>query len=88
LNVPFDLTPEYLNSVWTGFCPVRGVALNLVTDRKDEDAAELDRFNPNMGYVKGNVHWLSRKANRLKNNTSVEDLENLLGWMRKVKDES
>lgn len=84
LGVPFDLTPEYLEEIWTGTCPVRKVNLNLVTDRKDEDAAELDRFNPELGYVKGNVHWLSRKANRLKNNSDVETLTNLIEWMKKI----
>lgn len=82
LNVPFNLTPEYLQSIWTGVCPVLGVDLSLVTDRSDEFAAELDRFNPCLGYVKGNVHWLSRKANRIKNNTTVETLEKLLEWMK------
>jgi len=86
LGLPFNLTPEYLEEIWTGSCPVLGVSLNLVTDRSDEYAAELDRFNPELGYVKGNVHWLSRKANRIKNNTSVEILENLLKWMRNVAD--
>ena len=84
LGVPFDLTPEYLESLWTGKCPVRGVVLNLDTDRRDENAAELDRFNPDKGYTKGNVHWLSRKANRLKNNVSRKELINLLEWMEDV----
>jgi hypothetical protein len=86
LGVPFDLSPEYLESIWTGSCPVLKVPINLVTDRADEYAAELDRFNPELGYVNGNVHWLSRKANRIKNNTSVEILENLLEWMKDVSD--
>jgi hypothetical protein len=86
LELPFDLTPEYLESIWTGVCPVLGVELNLVTDRSDEYAAELDRFNPSLGYTKGNVHWLSRKANRIKNNTSVEILEKLLEWMKNASD--
>ena len=86
LGLPFDLTPEYLESIWTGTCPVLGVSLNLVTDRSDEYAAELDRFDPEKGYVQGNVHWLSRKANRIKNNTTVEILENLLEWMKHVSD--
>lgn len=86
LGVPFDLTSEYLREIWTGKCPVLNVDLNLVTDRSDEYAAELDRFDPELGYVKGNVHWLSRKANRIKNNTSVEILENLLEWMKNVSD--
>jgi hypothetical protein len=60
--------------------------IHLVTDREDEMAAELDRFVPEKGYVKGNVHWLSRKANRLKNNSSVEILEKLLEWMKNVSD--
>ncbi len=86
LGVPFDLTPEYLKEIWTGECPVLKVGIALVTDRSDEYVAELDRFNPELGYVKGNVHWLSRKANRIKNNTSVEILENLLEWMKNVSD--
>ena len=57
-----------------------------MTDRLSEYAAELDRFSPELGYVKGNVHWLSRRANRIKNNTSVEVLESLLEWMKNVAD--
>jgi hypothetical protein len=83
-GIPFNITPEYLEKIWTGVCPVLGIELNLVTDRIDEHAAELDRFNPELGYVKGNVHWLSRKANRLKNNSTVEILEKLLEWMKNV----
>ncbi len=82
LDVPFDLTPEYLEEIWTGICPVLGVEIKLSTDRKDEYAAELDRFNPKFGYVQDNVNFLSRKANRLKNNASLEELENLCKWMK------
>jgi len=84
LGIPFNLDPEYLEKIWSGRCPVLLVDINLVTDRKDEYAAELDRFIPELGYVKGNVHWLSRKANRLKNNVTVEILESLLDWMKNV----
>ena len=82
INKHCDLTPEYLESIWTGLCPVLNIPLKWSTDRYDESAAELDRFIPDLGYIKGNVHFLSRKANRLKNNSSVEDIENLLRWMK------
>lgn len=85
LKVPFDLTPEYLQSIWTGECPVLKCKIHWTTDRKNELAAELDRHIPALGYVKGNVTFLSRKANRLKNNSSVEELTNLLEWMKKWK---
>jgi hypothetical protein len=87
LGVPFDLTPEYLESLWTGTCPVLGETIHLVSDRKDEMAAELDRFVPSLGYVKGNVHFLSRRTNRLKNNTNTKELRKLLEWMERI-DES
>lgn len=85
LRVPFNLTPEYLESIWTGSCPVTGLALNKQAARSDEQAAELDRFEPELGYVEGNVAFLSRKINRLKNNASIEELEQLLSWMKSVK---
>lgn len=44
-----------------------------------EEAAELDRFIPNKGYVT----FISRKVNRLKNNASIEELERLIDWMKK-----
>ena len=82
LRVPFDLTAVYLESLWTGTCPVIGQSIHLAeVDRSDEFAAELDRFIPALGYVKGNVAFLSRRANRLKNNTTTTELKQLLNWM-------
>lgn len=83
LRVPYDLDAEYLESIWTGFCPVLGIPLDKLADRTSEEAAELDRFIPNKGYVKGNVTFISRKVNRLKNNASIEELERLIDWMKK-----
>ena len=84
LSVPFGLTPEYLEGIWTGKCPVLGVEIYLVEkDRSDEFAAELDRFIPALGYVEGNVTFLSRRANRLKNNVTSVELKQLINWMEK-----
>lgn len=83
LKVPFDLDKDYLESIWTGICPVMGVPLDMSASRDSENAPELDRFKPALGYVKGNVTFLSRKANRLKNSASVPELRNLITWMEK-----
>ena len=83
LNLPFDLTPEYLQSIWTGKCPVTNKNIFLFeTERHDENAAELDRMVPSLGYIQGNVTFLSRRINRLKNNATVEELELLIEWMK------
>lgn len=83
LKVPYNLTPEYLESIWTGICPVLQVPISLLEQRNNEFAAELDRFIPEKGYVQGNVHFLSRRANRLKNNVSTKELQQLIDWMKK-----
>lgn len=88
LGVPYDLDEEYLESIWTGTCPVLKTPISISGDRSDEYTAELDRFDPSKGYTKGNVVFLSRKANRIKNNSDVEILENLLKWMREWKSDT
>jgi len=45
-------------------------------------ACSIDRIDPNIGYVKGNIQIISNKANRLKNNATIEDIEKLLTWMK------
>ncbi|AXQ68593.1 hypothetical protein HOU00_gp054 [Caulobacter phage CcrPW] len=35
-----------------------------------------------MGYVRGNVAIISHKANRMKNNATLPELEALLAWWR------
>lgn len=37
-------------------------------------AASLDRIIPELGYVKGNIEVISRKANLMKNDASTEEL--------------
>jgi len=83
LKVPFDLDPEYLESIWTGVCPVFNCEIYLFDrSRNDEQAAELDRIVPSLGYVKGNVAFLSRRANRLKNNVTSFELLQLYNWLK------
>ena len=83
-GLPFDLDEEYLESLWTGICPVFDQPIVIYdSDRSDPWAAELDKFIPELGYVKGNVNFLSRKANRLKNNMVFEELIKLMEWMKK-----
>lgn len=77
-GIPFDLTPEYLESIWTGKCPVLGVPMDILSHKDNLYAPQLDRVNPSMGYVKGNVVWLSRRANNIKSNATIEELEAVL----------
>jgi hypothetical protein len=44
--------------------------------------AHLDRINPEKGYVIGNVNWISGRANRIKYNATIYELESILSYMK------
>ena len=74
-GLAFDLTPEYLESIRTDFCPYLGVKMVYGgSDRNDPNAASLDKIIPELGYIRGNVEFISFKANRMKSNASQEEL--------------
>ena len=78
-SVPFKLTTEDI--VIPKFCPVLGVRLKS-GKRGNNTAPSLDRRKPHLGYVKGNVAVISRRANFLKNNATLKELEALVRYLQ------
>ena len=76
----FDLDEAYIESIWTGVCPILCVELDPAIGKSD-CSPNLDRIDPSKGYIKGNVQWLSARANRIKNNITVDEIERLYKWM-------
>ena len=77
LNLPFNI--EKSDVVIPEFCPVLGIKF-LSGDR--DTSPSLDRIKPELGYVKGNIEIISMRANRLKNNATVEELIKITDWMK------
>jgi hypothetical protein len=83
-NVPFAVTLEYLVSIAPKKCPILGI--ELAWGRKGEtgyrhDSPSLDKIVPELGYVAGNVQWLSNKANTMKHNATPEELKLFAKWI-------
>lgn len=58
------------------FCPVFGVRLVWCSPIPcDPCSAELDRIDNSLGYVPGNVIVVSRRANQLKSDATIAELE-------------
>ena len=55
-------------------CPVLGIPL-YSDGRDNQNAPSLDRFIPSLGYVKGNVFVISRRANVLKGDATIEEVK-------------
>lgn len=67
-GLEFDLTTDDLEI--PEVCPY----LKTAFVRGTMFAASLDRIVPELGYVKGNVEVISRKANLMKNNATPAEL--------------
>lgn len=81
-----DLDADYLESIWTGTCPVFGCEIakpfSAGVGKGSTYTAHLDRHEPSKGYVKGNVSWISGRANRIKYDASIEELEKIVHYMK------
>jgi len=81
LGVAFDLTPEDI--VFPDKCPVLGIPVFFTSEgKRNDNTPSLDRIIPELGYTKNNVEMISWRANRLKNDAKLHELERLVRYMR------
>jgi len=82
LGLPFDLTPDDITI--PEVCPLLGIRLQVATGRHKDDSPALDRRIPEKGYIKENVMVISQRANVLKRDASLEELEKLVDGLRRI----
>jgi hypothetical protein len=80
-NIDFDLTAEYLKEIWTNSCPVLKVKF-IMFDKSNDCSPALDRINPKKGYIKNNVCFISARANRIKYDASIQELEQVINYIK------
>jgi hypothetical protein len=67
-------------------CPVFGIDFEVGVGKGPSDKSpSLDRIDNTKGYIKGNIQVISFKANRMKNDCNVDDMEKLLCYMKSLK---
>jgi hypothetical protein len=72
-GLPFDLKRGDLPPVPT-ICPVLGIPLVVWGSETRYESPSLDRIVPSLGYVSGNVRWISTRANILRRDASAREL--------------
>lgn len=65
-------------------CPVLGLELTVLSEASaSHNSMSLDRIDNNLGYVPGNVIVVSYRANTLKKDASVEELEAIVNFYKR-----
>ena len=64
-------------------CPLLDIPLNSFYGKATDNSYSIDRIDSSKGYVKGNVWVTSKRANTLKGNATLEELELLVKNLRK-----
>lgn len=65
-------------------CPALNIKISLTNEHIADDSPTLDKIDPLLGYVKGNVTVISCKANRIKTNANAEEIRMVANWLDEI----
>lgn len=79
-KIPFNLAPKHIPLPTT--CPILNILLDYtaVGVRLAADSPSIDRIDNTRGYEPGNVQVISHRANKLKNDATLDELIALGNW--------
>jgi hypothetical protein len=81
-GIPFNITHKDIQIPHC--CPFLGIKIFPGVGKMTDNSPTLDRIQPDLGYTKGNVLVISNRANRLKNNATLEELELIVAGLKRV----
>lgn len=67
-------------------CPILGIPLSFTLEKNN--LPTIDRINNTRGYITSNVWVISWRANKLKSDATLDELEKLANALRKLQDET
>lgn len=83
-GVPFDIEPSDLTM--PDVCPVLGIEFKWGFGKmgwRNMHSPSLDRIKPQLGYVRGNVRVISIRANHIKGNATISEMQAVLDYMKR-----
>lgn len=86
-GLEFDLTTEWMEAAMPadGRCPIMpDIILKWGTPEDKHHSPSIDRIVPELGYVQSNCRIVSNRANILRNNATIEELELVLADARSL----
>jgi len=86
-NLPYNLDLDYVVGIFPKdyVCPILKIKMSWGNKPYLPTSPSLDRIKPNKGYVKGNVAWISNRANIIKHDSTFKEFEMLYKWFKSVR---
>lgn len=66
------------------YCPILGIKLERSNSGCNPNSPSVDRIDSTKGYIKGNIVVTSNRANFLKKDASIEELEKILDFYKGI----
>lgn len=80
-NIEFTISISDIEIVDT--CPVLGIPIFFYREQMQDNSVSIDRVDNSLGYIPGNVRLISYRANRLKNDATLEEIELVASYIRR-----
>ena len=86
-DLPYNLNLNYVVEIFPKdyVCPMLKIKMKWGDGPNQPTSPSLDRIKPNKGYVKGNVMWISNRANKIKYDSTFKEFEMLYKWFKSVR---
>ena len=79
-GTPFTITKADI--VIPEFCPALGIPLHRGARGDCDNAPSVDRVDNALGYTPDNVRVISRRANTLKGDSTIEEMEAVVAYLQ------
>lgn len=86
-GIEFDLTTADIDEIGIPIsCPVLGIPLKFNKGKPLDDSISFDRIESSKGYTKDNVIIVSNRVNRLKSNSTYDEMKKIFEYYSKLTD--
>tara|TARA_R110000751_G_scaffold92373_1_gene180824 strand:- start:128 stop:544 length:417 start_codon:yes stop_codon:yes gene_type:complete len=81
-GVPFSITHQDINDIWPkdNCCPALGRQMVWATKKCTPNSPTLDKINPQLGYVVGNIAIVCYLANAIMQNALPSEVTKVAQW--------
>ena len=89
-ELPINIDIEYLRDIWPedDKCPALDIEFRQGNNGISLDSSpSLDRIVPELGYIKGNVQWISKLANQIMSSATPDQVIQVGNYFKKIMEE-